>query len=572
MISSTGPLGRRARSRWLAAPVACIALLALAALPVIAQATGLAAGKPIALSNPGGGSPPLVAYDPVSKTTFVAWSYVRGSENGIELCVLPSGSSGCENSGPSLLAFTNGVITGSNTLSLGGLVVLADGDVVVAGDSVTGGTVDWESTADGSAFLSGNHGLQDGGSFISPVNLTYAFDNVASLGSSDVGLLDDYYGYFSDSPVAGPASPNLNSPNSNAGTLFQRKSLYSSGPEITAEPAPVPAPLGDYVVVAAGDNYSGSTLPSCTNSAASGYAVSIGQVDGTSKASGTLNNEGIPSYGVLACSALAPALASGKDGIGVLEDEGNGVDGTGDTYTVDYRPFKLNSGVTGGSFGAAVKLASYGDEPDDIDLATDSGTGVYAMWDEGGIHFDYSPDGGAHWDGAVKAPYLANSSGDQIDGDHPIIAGVGNGTLAYSYDDLVSAQGTQDFVQFIRALPTPWFSSKQKAGRRSGVNITIPGGTVGETDKATLHGASPLAGGTLTYALYSNKQCTAKRRVFSSTRSVTKGSVDASYPITNSLKVGNYYWKLSYSGDSNDKSSTSKCGSEKLTIKKPKRV
>ena len=51
-------------------------------------------------------------------------------------------------------------------------------------------------------------------------------------------------------------------------------------------------------------------------------------MNGTSKAAGTLNSKGLPGYGVLACSAETPVLAQGgTGGIGLIEEEGDGVDG-----------------------------------------------------------------------------------------------------------------------------------------------------------------------------------------------------------------------------------------------------
>ncbi len=228
------------------------------------------------------------------------------------------------------------------------------------GTPVSTGSVAWESPGDGSAFLSSSHGLQNGGKFISPVSLFYTFGNAVALSNTDVGLLDDYGNFFSDSPFAGPESPAISSPNSNPSGQYPRKGLDTNGPEIAAEPAPAPAPAGTDIVVGVGSNNSAAQLTptGCLNYAATGYGVSAGEVDGTSKAGGTLNGEGLPNYQLLACSAEEPVLASGgQSGIGVLEEEGSAISGAGPDWQMDYRPFIATA--TGGSFGLPVRAGRY---------------------------------------------------------------------------------------------------------------------------------------------------------------------------------------------------------------------
>jgi hypothetical protein len=428
------------------AVMAAIAILPSAAL----------ASSPVALDGPQNGDSPLVAYDPVSATTFVAWSDNQAPDNGVELCVLPAGASSCSGGGPVLLSVSsaqNPVLTGDNTISLGGLVVLPGGNVVVVGTPVETGSVAWESSAGGAAFLSAGQGLQNGGNFISPVSLFYTFNNAVALNGTDVGLLDDYGDYFSDSAVSGPESPAIAASNSNQGNggLYPRKGYGTSGPEVAAEAAPAPAPAGTDIVVGVGDNYAGpnTTLPGCINSSGTGYGVSVGAVNGTSNAAGTLNGEGLPGYGRLACSAEDPVLASGgDDGIGVLENEGDGISGAGSTYTLDYRPFAATA--TGGGFGAPVLLANLTGKADELQAVDDSRTGVYAMWSEDGVHLDYSPNGGATWDGPVVVPELSNGA----DPGAPVIAGVGNGAVELAYDNNLGT-GDRVYVQEVDAIPAP---------------------------------------------------------------------------------------------------------------------
>jgi hypothetical protein len=459
--------------------------------------------------------------------------------------------------------------------------------VVVIGTPVETGSVAWESPGDGSTFLSGGQGLQNGGMYISPVSLFYTFDNAVALSNTDVALLDDYGDYFSDSPFAGPESPAIPASNSNQGNggLYPRKSQSTEGPEIAAEPAPAPAPAGTDIVVGVADNYAGpnTTLPGCANSSRTGYGVSVATVNGASKAAGTLNGEGIPGYGLLTCSAENPVLASpvvgtggtvaAGAGIGVLENEGNGISGAGTAYTLNYKPF--DSTATGGTFpsGPGTLVANLTSPAGDIDLSDDSGTGVYALWSSNGLHMAYSTNGGATWFPPVLIPQP--SVGEIA---NPVITGVGDGAFLLGYTN-DPGTGTETFLQLLsyqELLPeTPvTVTTSQTDGSTQGPDISIPVGSVGETDTARLTGTDVTgAAGTVTYTLYSTSTCTAASAQLHSTAAVTGGIVGPSAPITTMLGVGKYYWQAVYSGNTatltsplGNEPAASTCGSEILTI------
>ena len=473
------PHGRGVPVAFLISTLVATAVALTALAPAAAQA---GTTTPVALDGPQNGNDPLVAYDSVSGTTFVAWSDPQAPDSGVEMCVLPPDASTCAGGGPTLLSVSsaqNPAITGDNTISLGGLTVLPNGDVVVIGTPVESGSVAWESPGDGSAFLSSGQGLQNGGDFISEVSLFYAFNNAVALGNTDVGLLDDYGDQFSDSPFAGPESPlvpatsgnpdGLNSNQGNGG-LYPRKALETDGSEIAAEPAPAPAPAGTEIVVGVGDNYGGpnTTLPGCVNSSGTGYGVSVGTVNGASRAAGTLNSDGLPGYGLLACAAANPVVASGgKDGIGVLENEGDGISGAGSTYTLDYRPFDATA--TGGSFGSPVLLSKMTDYASDLDVVDDSGAGVYALWDENGEHIDYSSNGGVTWDGPVSVPELSNGA----DPGDPTIAGVANGQVLLAYDANLGT-GDRTYVELVNAAPITVPATTTTAGSSITLTVTCP--------------------------------------------------------------------------------------------------
>jgi hypothetical protein len=558
--------------------------LAAAALPATA-----AAATPTALDVPNNGAAPDVAYDPVTQNTFIAWTDPQSTANGaIDLCVLLKNTSACEGGGPVALTVTtheNPAITGDNTISLGGLTILPNGDVVVIATPVSNSSIAFESPGDGSAFLTSGQGLQNGGSFISPVSLFYTGGNVVALSNTDVGLLNDYGNYFSDSPFAGVAGEpypatlphsNTNPPPATepTSTVYPRKALSTNGPEIAAEPAPPPAAAGTDIVVGVGDNFAGpnTQLSDCVNGddVGTGYGLDVGLV-GASSSSTYLNHQdsngdSIPAYTGLACNAENPVVASpegGTQGIGVLENEGNGLDG-GTTYSLDYRPFVATA--SGGSFGAASLVSKLTDAAGDIDVVDDSTDGVYALWSGGGnLNANYSADGGAVWGPPVVIPLPSNIP---YFGD-PVITAVGGGEFMLSFD-ASTGSGKQTFVetfsyQALEQQPTT-ITTTQASGATTGTDITIPAGTVGESDRATIAGTNAsLANGTVDFALYDNSSCSGTP-VFSGAGAATAGVASIADDSATGLAEGKYYWTVAYTGDTYNQASTSTCGSEVLTI------
>jgi hypothetical protein len=564
--------------------VAACATLAL--LPAAASATP----TPVALDVPNNGAAPLVAFDPVTQNTFIAWTDAQSTTNGaIDLCVLLKNTSACEGGGPVALTVTtaqNAAIAGSNTISLGGITVLPNGDVVVIGTPVSNSSIAWESPGDGSAFLTSGQGLQNGGSFISPVSLFYTTGNVVALSDTDVGILDDYGRYFSDSPFAGPESPAIATPNTNpppsgqSSTVYPRKALETNGPEVAAEAAPPPAAAGTDIVVGVGDNYAGPNeqLSDCTNGddTGTGFGLDVGTVSGNSAGPGTLNyinpsdNASIPAYSGLTCNAENPVVASpegGTQGIGVLENEGTGLDGVSDgTYTLDYRQFSATA--TGGSFGPPSLVAKLNGSAGDLDVADDSTDGVYAAWRASGNNeVDYSADGGAVWGAPVALPQPSQGAGI---GGNSVITGVGGGVFEVAFDNNGSGQGDQTYLetfsyQALEQAPTT-LSTSQTSGTTTGADLSIPAGTVGEEDTATLAGTNAAtATGTVDFALYDNSSCTGTP-TFSGTGTVSHGVATLADDASPGLPQGTYYWRDEYTGDAADGASASTCGSEKLTV------
>ncbi len=97
--------------------------------------------------------------------------------------------------------------------------------------------------------------------------------------------------------------------------------------------------------------------------------------------------------------------------------------------------------------------------------------------------------------------------------------------------------------------------------------------TVGTSvhDTATLSGASSNVGGTVTYTVYTNSNCSTKATSQISGQpaavTVTKGVVPNSASVTFN-QAGTYYWQASYSGDSDDYATVSTCSTETLVVNK----
>src|SRR5262249_52626499 len=94
------------------------------------------------------------------------------------------------------------------------------------------------------------------------------------------------------------------------------------------------------------------------------------------------------------------------------------------------------------------------------------------------------------------------------------------------------------------------------------------GGSVHDT--ATLSGATAGAGGTVTYAVYTNNSCSALAAglqpvpaMVTVTGGVVPDSAAVSFP-----GAGTFFWQAVYSGDANNGAATSACASEQLTVGK----
>jgi hypothetical protein len=112
------------------------------------------------------------------------------------------------------------------------------------------------------------------------------------------------------------------------------------------------------------------------------------------------------------------------------------------------------------------------------------------------------------------------------------------------------------------------YTNKQKAKPSIATTLSSESIEVGGTihDSARLTGATPDAGGSVTYTVYTNDTCTQDPRD-AGTKTVTNGVVPDSDPVTFN-QAGDYYWQAVYSGDSNNNGATSVCTSEHLVVGK----
>jgi hypothetical protein len=118
------------------------------------------------------------------------------------------------------------------------------------------------------------------------------------------------------------------------------------------------------------------------------------------------------------------------------------------------------------------------------------------------------------------------------------------------------------------AITCTFTNSHQVASPTIATTLSATTGSIGASvhDSASLTGATSDAGGTVTFTVYSDDQCTLNARD-AGTKNVTNGVVpDSDALVFNS--AGTFYWQAVYSGDFNNNGATSACQSEILVIAK----
>ena len=252
------------------------------------------------------------------------------------------------------------------------------------------------------------------------------------------------------------------------------------------------------------------------------------------------------------CGTEYPAVAGGPSGFGVVEDE------LATGFTI-YHPFDQ----THQDFDTPdVTIARQSEISPSV--SQDEHGGIYTTYigPFGAIRLAYSSTGGASWTGpATLNPDTGGGAGNLISS----VGSNGQGWAVWADGGSVYAQQFDAADAIPPTLPTT-LATSQTSGTTTGANITIPAGTVGETDQVAISGTNAtLATGTVAYSLYSSSSCTGTP-VFTSSGAVTAGKAAPSAPITSALAPGSYYWWVAYGGDSRNLASASTCGSEVLTV------
>lgn len=306
---------------------------------------------------------------------------------------------------------------------------------------------------------------------------------------------------------------------------------------ISACPAGSPANAGTSFIYAGG-----------ASSSTNDYGLSPGTADSAWHAMTNLE-----------CTDANPSATGGPAGYGVLETNES-------LNSMNYYPFN----IAAGTFGTPVTIA--GENGDETSISQDGSGGVYAAWVDGNSVYSgafrlaYSANGGQSWTGPATIndltyPLLSPTTAVGSDGQGWAVwlKGLGGGDYAVE---------AQQFDAADAVPPATSVSTTQTSGSSVGADISVPVGTTGETDQATISGVNAAtAGGSVTYTLYSSATCSASSEVFGGGKStVTNGVASPSSEVDSALGAGAYYWQASYSGDLFDAPSTSTCGSEVLTV------
>lgn len=167
----------------------------------------------------------------------------------------------------------------------------------------------------------------------------------------------------------------------------------------------------------------------------------------------------------------------------------------------------------------------------------------------------------------------------------PVSAGVFNSANNWSFSGSYAIPTSVSVDTLTAQALSPWGDGYFNPSNDSSATVTRPtdctsittslssstitaGGSA--SDSATLSGATSNAGGTVTYALYADSNCSTIST--SPTLTQTVDVSDGSVPNSSAVEfpsAGAYYWQTAYSGDSSNNASTSPCTSEMLTVNAP---
>jgi hypothetical protein len=516
-------------------------------------ANASAVGPAVNIGNLQFGGPPAVAVDSAGNAQ-IAWAD-EVLPYTIHTCTLPVGATACSHTL---------VITPAGTEYIDGVKLLVDGSTIVLLADVYGKSEEnepeqeWTSTDGGASFNGANSGKSVAEGVLS--STTAPLNAVIVPGSNALGYAWVTPGgapTFAEFPLASPPTCSRA-----AGHQCAFATLQPAGPNMLSNEPGVFAAQGgsNSGVLGVYETLGKPGCPSGTFDTAFVYGSGEQAVTNSYNISpGLTNSAWRVGLSPGDCEVEYPAVGGGPSGFGVLESNL----AAGSTVYHRFDP-------TTNSFDTPlVTVAGEGEESPS--LSQDGAGGVYATYQagfRGAVRLAYSSNGGSTWSGPATL--------DAAGGYHlsSYVNAAGQGWATWQVGEAFYAQ---PFTASDSVVPSPsptqaadTLTTSQTSGTTTGASITVPAGTFGETDRATLAGTkAAVATGTVSYGLYSSSSCSVATKVATSTTSVTSGIAAASAPITSALASGTYYWQASYSGDANNFASASACGSEVLTVASP---
>jgi hypothetical protein len=407
-----------------------------------------APGKPSpppAIDLGAGQAQPSLAYDPKSGDTYVAWEDPE-LHNVVDLCVVPAGGNACNGGGGPYklidpLAGPGAIIFGFKIVVMpgGGVVVVANiagaGEKVrPAGYTEDGGVVAWSSPAGGEAFGKPGQGIaNEGGKLLAENRGEMPDEGALPLDATHILVYGNSRPFGSGATVF-----TLKTPAPNKTPLVDHTEEFgdqelTDGSQLAAEE--YPAKSGEYVVVTAGSDL--GTPKGCPVGSEEGTGYGIAK--GTPKKLQEQSAWSLGYFKVISCRAEAAVLTgggAGHVGIGVVQSEGAGLNGSG-ADGISYVPFNLGSET----FGAPVPISE--ETPytllgaGELSASEDSAGGLYACWaDARGVMLAHSSDGGASW----QAPSITG-----IEGGNVVVGGTFPGQAAIAYTSNPGS-GTQEYL------------------------------------------------------------------------------------------------------------------------------
>ena len=179
-------------------------------------------------------------------------------------------------------------------------------------------------------------------------------------------------------------------------------------------------------------------------------------------------------------------------------------------------------------------------------------------------------DGNCDGTAIFSSTVALGQNGTATSGDYTVTEqGTFHWVAAYSgdanNDPATGACGDQGETTIVNQF-SPDITTALHSGDLSGAKITVLFGS-SATDQAVLTGASATAGGTVTYTVYSDANCTVKF-ADAGAKTVTNGIVPPSNAVV-FPDAGTYYWQASYGGDAANAPALSVCTDEVLTVTTP---